>query len=105
MYYDSSKFNTSNVLLDIAGIPLGFLGLGGETLQISQKGVKVLQTLGLVDSGFSLLNAHNQNDTVGQWLAIGSAFPMVGGFFSTMSLSRDLATPWSERDYIPPIPR
>jgi hypothetical protein len=98
-----STIDWNSVALDIIGIPLGFVGLGGK---IPNNSRTVLQLLGVADSGYSLFNASKKEDITAEILAGGSAFPMVGGFFSAMSLGYDLgAGYWTTSPYIPPLPK
>ena len=102
--FDPKKINVGNVLLDAIGIPLGFVGVGGNPFKIGNNSLKILQDVGLADSGLSFIRAHEQNDKLGQLLAAGSALPQIGGFVSVGALGADLMKGWYQHEYVPPIP-
>ena len=101
-----STVNEDYVLADAIGIPLGFIGLGGSTFGLSKNGLKVIQTLGIVDGISSGIGSAYNGDKLGLWLGFLSAAPVVGGFVSVVALGRDLGAGYYEtHPYVPSMHR
>jgi RHS repeat-associated protein len=99
--WDSSRISKASVTLDIVGIPLALVGVGGVN-PTTKTGSTILFLAGILDSSVSLGTA---NHPMKQLISAGSYIPFVGAIFDVNLLVWDLNDGTYYVPYTPPIHR